>query len=225
MKKHIFTSITICLSILGYSQYLSPKSQDRAIKKERKELVKQYAKLEKSMKSIHAQKGNAIPPNAYNEQDFQETMNPKTGAPEFYKLLDLKADLDAGKFKPKEPLSLLANIGGNNGSDKSVINQPWTERGPYRVGGRTRAIMFDPNDQSGKRVFAGGVSGGLWRNDDITSSVSEWQPISTFWSNTSISSISYDPNNPMTFYVGTGECETGDAIGSGIWKTTDGGAT
>ena len=98
MKKHIFTSITICLSILGYSQYLSPKSQDRAIKKERKELVKQYAKLEKSMKSIHAQKGNAIPPNAYNEQDFQETMNPKTGAPEFYKLLDLKADLEAGKF-------------------------------------------------------------------------------------------------------------------------------
>ena len=225
MKKHIFTSITICLSILGYSQYLSPKSQDRAIKKERKELVKQYAKLEKSMKSIHSQKGNAIPPNDYNEQDFQETMNPKTGAPEFYKLLDLKADLDAGKFKPKEPLSLLTNIGGNNGSDKSVINQPWTERGPYRVGGRTRAIMFDPNDQTGKRVFAGGVSGGLWRNDDITSSVSEWQPISTFWSNTSISSISYDPNNPMTFYVGTGECETGDAIGSGIWKTTDGGAT
>ena len=29
----------------------------------------------------------------------------------------------------------------------------------------------------------------------------------------------------MIFYVGTGECETGDAIGSGIWKTTDGGAT
>jgi hypothetical protein len=45
-----------------------------------------------------------------------------------------------------------------------IINEPWIERGPYSIGGRTRAIMYDPNDATGKRVFAGGVSGGLWVN-------------------------------------------------------------
>ena len=36
------------------------------------------------------------------------------------------------------------------------------------MGGRTRAAMFDPNNPSGKKVWAGGVTGGLWRNNDIT---------------------------------------------------------
>ena len=36
------------------------------------------------------------------------------------------------------------------------------ERGPGNVGGRTRTLMIDPNDPSGKRLWAGSVSGGLW---------------------------------------------------------------
>ena len=72
-------------------------------------------------------------------------------------------------------------------------------RGPYSVGGRTRAILFDPNDATGKRVFAGGVSGGLWVNNDITNSSSEWSPINDFWANTSISCIASDPNNPKLY--------------------------
>ena len=36
------------------------------------------------------------------------------------------------------------------------------------MGGRTRAIMFDPNDSGNKKVWAGGVTGGLWYNEDIT---------------------------------------------------------
>ena len=220
MIKYLLTTVFLMFSLMGFSQKMQT-NESRNVKKERKQLQKLYSKYEKSLKKLHAQKDNAIPPNEYNEQDFKSTMNPKTGQPEFYKLIDLKADLDAGKYRPTKELSMLAN----KGAGRSVINQPWTERGPYSVGGRTRAIMFDPNDPTGKRVFAGGVSGGLWVNQDITSSTSEWTPLSGLWSNTSISSITYDPNNTMTFYVGTGEAETGDAVGSGIWKTTDGGAT
>ena len=33
------------------------------------------------------------------------------------------------------------------------------------------------------------------------------------------------PTTPQTFYVGTGEVETGDISGLGIWKTTDSGTT
>lgn len=43
----------------------------------------------------------------------------------------------------------------------------WNERGPLDVGGRTRAIMIDPNDASGQTIWAGSVAGGLWKNTGI----------------------------------------------------------
>ncbi len=107
----------------------------------------------------------------------------------------------------------------------SAVN--WIERGPNNVGGRTRALMFDPNDATGKKVWAGGVAGGLWYNNNITSGSSVWKNIDDFWANLAISSIAYDPNDTKVFYVGTGEgFYNADAVrGAGIWKTTDGGTT
>ncbi|WP_339790033.1 PKD domain-containing protein [uncultured Imperialibacter sp.] len=104
---------------------------------------------------------------------------------------------------------------------------PWLERGPKNVGGRTRALMWDPNDGTGKKVWAGGVAGGLWFNSDITSSNSPWTAVDDFWSNLAITCIAYDPNDTETFYVGTGEgWYNADAVrGQGIWKTTNGGTT
>ncbi|MCB0388723.1 MAG: hypothetical protein KDD23_08695, partial [Winogradskyella sp.] len=44
--------------------------------------------------------------------------------------------------------------------------------------------------------------------------------------NLAVSSITYDPNNPSTFYVGTGESYVGgDVNGNGLWKSTDAGNT
>ena len=103
----------------------------------------------------------------------------------------------------------------------------WTERGPDNVGGRTRALMFDPNDGTGSKVWAGGVAGGLWFNNNITSSSSTWQNVNDFWANLAISTIDYDPTNTQTFYVGTGEgFFNADAVrGAGIWKSTNGGTS
>lgn len=60
--------------------------------------------------------------------------------------------------------------------DDQVIAINWRERGPKNVGGRTRTIMIDPNDPTGNTVWAGSVSGGLWKTTNIdlvaTSSVS-----------------------------------------------------
>ena len=39
----------------------------------------------------------------------------------------------------------------------------WVSRGPNNVGGRTKGLMFDPNDENDETVFAGGVSGGLFK--------------------------------------------------------------
>ncbi len=116
----------------------------------------------------------------------------------------------------------------------AVPNVTWTERGPNNVGGRTRALMWDPNDATKKKAWAGGVSGGLWYNNDVTDANSSWTKVDDFWDNIAISDIAYDPSNPQIMYVGTGERASADAIsntgasstgGGGIWKTTNGGTT
>ena len=100
------------------------------------------------------------------------------------------------------------------------------------MGGRTRTIMYDPNDASHKKVWAGGITGGLWYNNNIQNAYSSWIPVSDFFSCLSVRCIAYDPNNPMIFYIGTGEVETArqtyresSGVGDGIWKSTDGGQT
>lgn len=105
----------------------------------------------------------------------------------------------------------------------------WESRGPNDVGGRVRSILFDPNDAANdfKKVWAGSVSGGLWYNNDITSSNSLWQPINDLMANLSVMTITYDPNNTNTFYLGTGEGigNTQHVRGAGIFKSTDGGSS
>ena len=103
---------------------------------------------------------------------------------------------------------------------------------PSIMGGRTRALMWDPNSNSGNRVWAGSVTGGLWYNNNITDNTEQWQSVDEFWANLSISCITYDPNNTMDFYVGTGESQTAlqtyrssSGVGFGILKSSDGGET
>ena len=103
----------------------------------------------------------------------------------------------------------------------------WKERGPGNVGGRTKGLMFDPNDSSSETVFAGGVSGGLFKNTNISNNQSAWEHITKgIPDNIPVSSITYDPNNTKIFYAGTGESYTGaEALGNGLWKSTDAGET
>ncbi len=107
----------------------------------------------------------------------------------------------------------------------------WNKTGA-NMGGRTRTLMFDPNDPEHKTMWAGSVTGGLFHNDDITNSNIEWTPVDDFWPDLSISCMAYDPNNTQVFYVGTGEAQTAriiyrasSGVGNGIYKTTDGGQT
>jgi PKD repeat protein len=101
----------------------------------------------------------------------------------------------------------------------------WQERGSDNVGGRTRTIMFDPNDSEAKKVWAGAIAGGLWSNEDITNAGSKWIQEDDIMSNLVISTIAYDPSNTQVFYMGTGQGFISTAIrGAGIWKSTNGGA-
>ena len=194
-------------------------------------LNERRATLESHIKNIEnnaskLKSDGQVPPKEYNIRDLKNTIDPVTGENKFQSLVKLNNEIKSGKYAPKQNISFLGNIIPNsNQRINSINNTQWFERGPYSVGGRTRAILFDPNDATGKRVFAGGVSGGLWVNNDITNASSEWLPINDFWANLSVVCIAADPNNPQIMYVGTGESSTQDNVGAGIWKTTNGGAT
>jgi len=103
----------------------------------------------------------------------------------------------------------------------------WEERGPNNVGGRTRGLIIDANDATGRTVWAGGVAGGLWRTNNIDATPVSWANIDDFFDNLAISTIAQDPSNPNFMYFGTGENGFGnaDAVrGLGIWRSIDGGA-
>ena len=169
---------------------------------------KKYLAMSKTDRKL-----NGIPPNKYYESEWELTMNPETGRPNPENLILLREKLAKDKQR-----SLDLGRTPGDGTDNN-----WVERGPTNVGGRTRAVMFDPNDATKETVFAGGVSGGLWKNTNISNANSVWTRVG-IPENLAVSTITYDPNNTNIFYVGTGESYVGgDVNGDGVWKSTNGG--
>lgn len=157
-------------------------------------------------------------PDLAMQQNYLSTMDPALLRPTPEVLYDLSEQTATYRDLPQD-----LSIGTLTTS--IATGTVWTERGPKEVGGRTRALLFDAADATKKKVWAGGVSGGLWVNNDITSASSAWQKVNDFWDNLAISCIAGDPNNNQVMYVGTGEGWFNfDAVmGGGIWKTTNGG--
>ena len=144
-------------------------------------------------------------------QNFEMTKDPALGYPPTERLLKAHREMKAMNASARAQSS----------------GSTWTERGPNNFGGRTRGIVFDPNDPFAKKVWAAGVAGGLWYNEDITNINTSWEKVDDFFGNLAITTIAYDPNNSNTIYFGTGEgWFNADAVrGNGIWKSTDNGAT
>ncbi len=117
----------------------------------------------------------------------------------------------------------------NNSANKNKQLDPWTLRGPWNVGGRTRAFAIDVNSDS--ILFAGGVSGGLWRSTDMGNS---WTRVTNKYDDPDVVSIVQDTRvgHTNTWYYSSGE-PTGTSasggnsfyLGNGVFKSTDGGLT
>ena len=152
-----------------------------------------------------------LPPNEYLEQEYILEMNPVTGITEVKKLFEIQESLRNGAHQRATP--------GSSNLDR------WQERGPNDKPGRTRAMLYDPNDPTHKRVFAGDVRGGLWVNHDIEDENEFWQRVDIS-ENLAVSTLTSDPNDSNILYLGTGESYTsGSLLGNGIWKSTDGGTS
>jgi photosystem II stability/assembly factor-like uncharacterized protein len=98
----------------------------------------------------------------------------------------------------------------------------WSSLGPGNIGGRTRALVINPQDP--QIMYAAGVAGGVWKTINGGAS---WTPLGDFLANIAVTTLALSPKNPNVLYAGTGEgFFNGDAIrGAGIFRTSDAGVT
>ncbi|RYM33048.1 T9SS type A sorting domain-containing protein [Brumimicrobium glaciale] len=98
-----------------------------------------------------------------------------------------------------------------------ALSVEWLELGPDNIGGRTRAILTDHVNTN--TVWAGGVSGGLFKSENRANN---WSRVETFPGGPFISSIAQDAGGNI--YVATGSNdEAWD--GQGLFVSPDDGAT
>lgn len=111
-----------------------------------------------------------------------------------------------------------------NSIDKAAPQWQWL--GPANATGRTRVLEFDP--RNAEVMYAGGVSGGVWKSTDAGAS---WQPLSDDAVNLNIGALAIHPQQPDVLYAGTGELYRDSGMpwspmsGSGILKSSDGGVS
>ncbi len=98
----------------------------------------------------------------------------------------------------------------------------WTNEGPGNIGGRITAFAIHPTNQN--IMYAGCPGGGLFKS---TNGGVSWTPIFDSQPFLSIACIAFDPQNPNTMYVGTGDPDTPFTVfvGNGVYKSTDGGTS
>ncbi len=103
----------------------------------------------------------------------------------------------------------------------------WSNRGPFNVGGRTRALAVDVLNPT--TILAGGVSGGMWRSADEGAT---WSKTTGSNELQSVTCIAQDTRSGFesTWYYGTGENRGNSAasfgasyLGNGVYKSTDNG--
>ena len=99
--------------------------------------------------------------------------------------------------------------------DNSKLQSNWIARGPYNVGGRTRALAIDATDEN--TIMAGGVSGGIWRSENKGVS---WTKLTSPDMLHNVTCLRQDTRDghTNTWYYGTGEAYGNSASGTDAFK-------
>ncbi|CAA0198279.1 Protein of unknown function precursor containing a C-terminal secretion signal [Tenacibaculum maritimum] len=210
MNKKLLTFGVLAAGIATTSLFLN-KENTNELREKHANFLRSHPYQKSMLLSKKERKAKGLPPNAFIEQEYLSEMDPATGKTSPVNVFKVREVLNKERVGRRVP---------GDGDDNS-----WIERGPNNVSGRVRAAIFDPNDATNETVFAGGVSGGLWKNTKISDANSTWVRVG-IPENLSVSSIVVDPNDSNIFYVGTGESYVGgDVSGDGLWKSSDKGNT
>jgi hypothetical protein len=155
------------------------------------------------------------------EYEYQMLADPKTGV--IPRGIHLKELVFAQKMNQTDPLQIATAVNSVNSSQASGF----VSRGPFNIGGRTRALAIDVANES--VILAGGVSGGVWRSANGGTS---WTRASSVNQLPAVSSLVQDKRSGQTsnwFYAageffGNSASVTGAFyFGDGVFKSTDNG--
>jgi len=144
---------------------------------------------------------------------------------DLYRLMDPRTGQIPVNFRENE-LAFAATLPQRDES-RSV---QWQNRGPYNLGGRTRALAIDVTNEN--NILAGQVTGGMWRSTDGGQNFTECTQPGQIHSCTCVTQDTR-PGYTNTWYYGTGEeyaVVNGDGFssqfsGNGIFKSVDSGVT
>jgi len=178
--------------------------------------------MKKVRKKLKAAISSPEDPQARYMYEFTRLRNPYTGKiPENIRQKELA-------FSATLPVAEARTFAGLGRNARGQV-EDWNRRGPYNVGGRTRALAIDVANEN--IILAGGVSGGMWRSTDG----------GTSWTKTtdpnllqSVTTVDQDKRTGKTntWYYGTGELVGNSASavgalyrGNGIYKSTDNGVS
>ena len=156
---------------------------------------------------------NGCPPGRF-EYEFMRLKNPQTG--EIPRGI-ARRELDFARRLQTAESVRSARLYKQNRTSPST----WKHRGPYNIGGRTRALGLDIRDEN--IILAGGVSGGMWKSTDSGQS---WRKTTLPNEIQSVTCLVQDTRTGEedTWYYGTGEYRGSWGIsGDGIFKSTDNG--
>lgn len=126
-------------------------------------------------------------------------------------------DVNTGEPVSSEILAQIEADIRKKGNSKSIV---FESLGPDNIGGRTRAVCVDRSNIN--RVWAGGVSGGLFVTNNKGNFWERVLPYVEAGGNPFISSMTMTPDN--TLYVATGSNNEGWG-GNGVWYSTNFGVS
>lgn len=107
---------------------------------------------------------------------------------------------------------------------QSRNNLEWEVAGPLNIGGRITDIALHPTDQG--IIYAGTSVGGIFKSVDTGAT---WVPVFEDQGVLTIGNLTIVEADPDVLYVGTGEANgsatSGAFFGTGVYKSTDAGAS
>lgn len=164
-----------------------------------------------------------------NAFELKRLRDPKTGEIPFQIGIKEREFIQKGRDEIKPSAAPDANYKAE--STQSSNSASFINRGPWNIGGRTRALAIDVADEN--TILAGGISGGVWKSTDRGTS---WTRTSNLDQHPGVTAIIQDQRDGQTnnWYYGTGERRGNSAsaflssafyFGNGVYKSTDNGST
>jgi hypothetical protein len=224
---HLRTAITPIVSWVLAALVFIPAAQHSVLRYEDEALRHERAPHQRSEQTTLYQKNEESEnPKARLEQEMMMLRNPNTG--QIPDGIEKRSVVFAQHIASREDI-----IQSGKSRGAGIQAEGWTQRGPFNIGGRTRAFAIDVSNEN--IMLAGGISGGLWRSENGGQT---WRKLTLMGAASNpvqnISFITQDTRSGKTniWYASTGEGwgNSASAVGApfrgdGVYKSTDGGRT